>query len=521
MEYSVNETYDGYKCYLTVTFTEPILNYFRSNKFAINIDDLVKQSYISITSFTDLLNSYSIKPDDSTVFTTIDNQLDNSLIKNGGLIITFIDNKTIQFIIIPKCKNSQNTLIGFCNSKITIHIDSPTPIDAVINANLFPKVTRSDTLNKLYNLPDPVLPDDVDRCCYTYPNIYDSVDTTVKHNVTYPTESQIYVNTTTSGEIPLEGEVPVYISKVSAIFTEESSESLIPDWTSSSVSSVLYNEKNMTYVSVPWRFDTPDVMTATDMVIQQFGKNDGEPIVLDTYNTTLSSYNIEQFVFAENLPHGRYENKLFFGLDVKQNPDYIPPEPEELFTYPTKLSNNVSINICKFTTGTPHLYSNDRLLDIYTGSQSAMTQYGYDKLTLDLTSYPFLTPYDKIQIRYNYRLEPDYGTVVNNDDEIYCSTSTITLTGGYLIDFTPDSVILNNFSKLDADKLKYTVNLKVIWDGDRAERANNIRTMYEIDIDDPRAAGWDDVILEPFIWEKHVIDEEPATDNIEEETNNE
>lgn len=319
MEYSVNKTYDGYKCYVTITFTESVIDYFRNNRFSIGIDDLITRSYLSIVSFTDLINNYSIKADTAKEFTTIDNQLNNSLIKNNGLIITFIDNKTIQFILIPRCKNrdNENVIIGFCDSNINIHFDNDELDDIHVSVTLFPKITRSDTLDKLYS-GDPVLPDDVDRCCYTYPNIYDSDDTTIKHNVSYPTESQIYVNTITSAR-PVGGStmVPVYYSNVSAIFTEETSIGIIPDWSDKSVSSVLYNDKNMSYISVPYkRIDEPTIII-DDIVIQQTsGMINNEPNVISAFTTTLSSYNIMQFVYAENLPLGRYENNLFFGLDV-------------------------------------------------------------------------------------------------------------------------------------------------------------------------------------------------------------
>ena len=60
MEYSVNKTYDDYKNYITITFAESVIDYFRNNQFNIGIDDIIRQSYITITSFTDLINNYSI-----------------------------------------------------------------------------------------------------------------------------------------------------------------------------------------------------------------------------------------------------------------------------------------------------------------------------------------------------------------------------------------------------------------------------------------------------------------------------
>ena len=65
-----------------------------------------------------------------------------------------------------------------------------------------------------------------------------------------------------------------------------------------------------------------------------------------------------------------------------------------------------------------------------------------------------------------------------------------------------------------------TINVEIILNDENGERANNIRTMYEIDIEDPDAAGWDKFEKE-VVWTKHVVNEEPATDNTEEETNNE
>lgn len=524
MEYSVNKTYDGYKNYITVTFAESVIDYFRNNQFNIGIDDVIRQSYMTITNFTDLIDNYSVKPDTAAEFTTIDNQLDNSLIKNNGLVITFIDNKTLQFILIPRCTSTNNPdkLIGFSNTNITIHIESNPPTDITANVALYPYVTRENTLTPQYASADPVLPNNIDRCCYTYPNIYEA-GKEIRHNISYPTDSQLYVNTTSTAMPEADSSmVPVYFSRITAGFTKESSSGIMPDWSDESVSSVLYNEKNLSYIAIPWEFETESCeVSALTAISQTSGMVNDEPNIIDDYTMQLSAYKIRQYVYADNLPLGRYENNLFFGLNVTQDPSYTPPTPVEQFTKPEFISNNIALEIYKYVGHGEPVTGDDRELEIYT-VHPELSEYGYDILKLDLSHYPFLTNQDTIKISRSYRTIPyDYNQYPDSD-LISISTTEVNWNGP-IIDLTPTGHMSwgpGSLSNPDINGIALSIEAEIILDDENGERANNIRTMYEIDIEDPDAAGWDKFETE-VVWTKHIVNEEPATDNTEEETNNE
>ena len=532
MEYSVNKTYDDYKNYITITFAESVIDYFRNNQFNIGIDDIIRQSYITITSFTDLINNYSIKPDTAEEFTTIDNQLNNSLIKNNGLVITFIDNKTLQFILIPRCTSTNNPdkLIGFSNTNITIHVESNPPTDITANVALYPYVTRENTLIPYYSNADPVLPNNIDRCCYTYPNIYEN-GKEIRHNISYPTDSQIYVNTTSSASPdPDSSMVPVYFSKITAGFTKESSSGIMPDWSDESVSSVLYNDKNLSYIAIPWEFEPERCLVSTPTAISQTsGMVNNQPNIVDNYTMRLSAYKIRQYVYADNLPAGRYENNLFFGLNVTQDPSYVPPTPVEQFTKPEPISSNMVLKIYKYIEHGEPVEAVDRELKIYT-VDTELSEYGYDTLKLDLSHYPFLTNQDTIIISRSYQTIPYDYHQYPQDKRISISTTEVNWNGP-IIDLTPDGNMSYGgvgLPNTDINGIDLTINVEIILNDENGERANNIRTMYEIDIEDPAAAGWDKFETE-VVWTKHIVNEEPvtdnteepATDNTEEETNNE
>jgi len=524
MEYSVNKTYDGYKNYITVTFAESVIDYFRNNQFNIGIDDVIRQSYMTITSFTDLIDNYSVKPDTAEEFTTIDNQLDNSLIKNNGLVITFIDNKTLQFILIPRCTstNNPNKLIGFSNTNITIHIESNPPTDITTNVALYPYVTRENTLTPYYASADPVLPNNIDRCCYTYPNIYEA-GKEIRHNISYPTDSQLYVNTTSTAMPEADSSmVPVYFSRIIAGFTKESSSGIMPDWSDDSVSSVLYNEKNLSYIAIPWEFEPERCLVSTPTAISQTsGMVNDRPNIIDDYTMRLSAYKIRQYVYADNLPLGRYENNLFFGLNVTQDPSYTPPTPVEQFTKPEPISSNIRLEIYKYVGHGEPAVVTDRELKIYTVNPES-SEYGYDTLKLDLSHYPFLTNQDTIKISRSYRTIPyDYNQYPDSD-LISISTTEVNWNGP-IIDLTPTGHMSwgpGSLPNTGINGIEISIEAEIILDDENGERANNIRTMYEIDIEDPDATGWDKFETD-VVWTKHIVNEEPATNNTEEETNNE
>lgn len=311
MDFNISENSTDTRYLLTVEFTEPILPFLTDGTFNISIKDMLMTTTINITSLDVLQNQYGLTVPYKT---SIEDQLNNSLIKNKGIVITIPNEKTLSFTIIPRCmeKSNPNKIIGFYDSTINIHAElKGTEVDVNTTAKLYPRLERSDTLDKYAPEPDPVLPDNTDRCCYTYPDIYQDSTKKVIHNVVYNTDSEFYANSMTSANAP-SGEVPCYVSKLSAYFTAEEADGFIPDW--KNAVSWLYNDRNKSHIDIDWECLDPDYPSVySGHVISNSTDTENS----EDYWLTVSAYQINQYVFIKNLPPNRYENKLFFGLSAE------------------------------------------------------------------------------------------------------------------------------------------------------------------------------------------------------------
>ena len=330
MDFIISENSTDARYFLTVEFTEPILPFLMNGTFNISIKDMLMMTTINIASLDVLQNQYGLTV---PYRTSIEDQLSNSLIKNKGIVITIPNEKTLSFTMIPRCMEiNTNKIIGFYDSMINIHAElNGTEVDVNTTAKLYPRLVRSDTLDKYAPESDPVLPSDVDRCCYTYPDIYQDSTKKITHNVVYNTDSEFYANSTTSANTP-EGEVPSYVSKLSAYFTAEEADGFIPDW--KNVVSWLYNDRNKSHVDVDWEcLDEVPTVYNTHVV-----GNSDDVEIQENYWLTVSAYQINQYVFAKNLPPNRYENKLFFGLSAEHIDIYPPLEPVHELYMPDTLT---------------------------------------------------------------------------------------------------------------------------------------------------------------------------------------
>lgn len=330
MDFNISENSTDTRYFLTVEFTQPILPFLTNGTFNISIKDMLMMTTINIDSLDVLLNQYGLTV---PYRTSIQDQLDNSLINNKGIVITIPNDNTLSFTMIPRCMEiNTNKIIGFYDSMINIHAEyNAVTVDVNTTAKLYPRLVRSDTLDKYAPELDPVLPSDVDRCCYTYPDIYQDSTKKIAHNVVYNTDSEFYANSTTSANTP-EGEVPSYVSKLSAYFTAEEADGFIPDW--KNVVSWLYNDRNKSHVDVDWeRLDEEPAVYQTHVV-----GNSDDVEIQQNYWLTVSAYQINQYVFAKNLPPNRYENKLFFGLSAEHIDIYPPLEPVHELYMPDTLT---------------------------------------------------------------------------------------------------------------------------------------------------------------------------------------
>lgn len=330
MDFNISENSTDTRYFLTVEFTQPILPFLTNGTFNISIKDMLMMTTINIDSLDVLLNQYGLTV---PYRTSIQDQLDNSLINNKGIVITIPNDNTLSFTMIPRCmETNTNKIIGFYDSMINIHAEyNAVTVDVNTTAKLYPRLVRSDTLDKYAPEPDPVLPSDVDRCCYTYPDIYQDSTKKITHNVVYNTDSEFYANSTTSANTPPE-EVPSYVSKLSAYFTAEEADGFIPDW--KNVVSWLYNDRNKSHVDIDWEcLDEEPTVYNTHVV-----GNSTDTEIPEDYWLTVSAYQINQYVFAKNLPPNRYENKLFFGLSAEHIDIYPPLDPVHELYMPDTLT---------------------------------------------------------------------------------------------------------------------------------------------------------------------------------------
>lgn len=379
MDFNISENSTDTRYFLTVEFTQPILPFLTNGTFNISIKDMLMMTTINIDSLDVLLNQYGLTV---PYRTSIQDQLDDSLIKNKGIVITIPNEKTLSFTMIPRCMEiNTNKIIGFYDSMINIHAElNSTEVDVNTTAKLYPRLVRSDTLDKYAPEPDPVLPSDVDRCCYTYPDIYQDDTKKITHNVVYNTDSEFYANSTTSANTP-EGEVPSYVSKLSAYFTAEEADGFIPDW--KNVVSWLYNDRNKSHVDVDWEcLDTERPSVYTTHVVG----NSTDTEIPEDYWLTVSAYQINQYVFAKNLPPNRYENKLFFGLSAEHIDIYPPLDPvHELYMPDTVTFTQVNPTYV-FTGDDTHTEypCPNRLLEINNYSFPNIEQMGIEYFEINL-----------------------------------------------------------------------------------------------------------------------------------------
>lgn len=335
MDYNVIETYNEKKYSAKVVFPEDIQNYLLNGEFNFTVYDLLTNNYVEADSWTDLTANYGL----TAPFTTADEQIKNSLINNKGIVVYYLqDDFSLNVVMIPRCKNYQNNVIGFYTS--TIHFNAKYN-EELINvdfvAKLYPKIIRADNFDKyIPDAEDPILPNNVERPGYNFPDVYPD-DRKINHNLIYNTKDQIYVNTTTSAaEYP---EVPLYISKMSAYFMAEYSDSFALDL--DNAKSCLYNDRTSAEIPIDYSYDATPVVNDIHVIEQDDDAG---------YWTSVSSYNITQYLYTDKV--GRFENKLFFGLSARHEdvwPPIVPPHelylPDNiLFTVEPKYVLSADIN---------------------------------------------------------------------------------------------------------------------------------------------------------------------------------
>ena len=242
--------------------------------------------------------------------------MEENLSYNDGIAMFLAANNELDVYLVPKCKSGDH-VIGFNNCRVKIvcgygvgeGANDLTSIE--IDAPLYPRIIRDPNIEKyIPSQEDPILPNDVSRSCYTYPEI--SNENIVKHNITYNTDDSIYVNTYLSADnietdfdIPdsdeLDPNTPIYVSKLSAYFLANEPTFTFDDAVKESY---LYNNLNNT--QIPIKYNVKEGETTEFEVMQKYHN---EP-----YYATTNCYEVEQLIYTSAL--GYYKNELTFNISA-------------------------------------------------------------------------------------------------------------------------------------------------------------------------------------------------------------
>ena len=298
VDYIVNDKSTMDRFHVELTFTFDVTPYLQANTFRITIYDVMTHRDLTITA-DDLTygNSYGLVPivGPEVNPSTKAKQLDDSLIENDGIVIFFSGN-VLTIVMIPRCSNDTKT-IGFYSSSIYIQFsqDEDTKNSLTLYAALFPKILRDNKVIQYDDgVDDPVFGANKNiRPAYDFnKNISKSID-----RFDYDTKEIFYANTTFSAH--KEGEVPVYISKISAYGIDEYDSQMLSfeyDW--ENAKSYLIDEVDGTiHDNIPYNVVVPN-------------SYDIEPVL--GYTASIDNYLITQFIYRET--PGFYKNKLVFEL---------------------------------------------------------------------------------------------------------------------------------------------------------------------------------------------------------------
>ena len=284
MNYSYVENIETSAYNLTITTDEDLMKIVKSDNFEIGIYDEISglNATINKNNFQ-LFGVTDRNPDLST-------RIENSLIKNKGLLVYTDSNYVLKLKMLISCTNGEET-IGYNNSKISVWLDDKSNISTY--ACILPKLLRDDDIIQYDpNLPDPVLSGSNLRKEYDYDTSVPAQDRALVNPIisdyTCGDPYSIYVNTNIS--------VPVYYNTVSALSRLKDSEHFI---NFGSVSSFLYDDDTGSSINIPYEKNGP-----FELILD----------INDEYKANIEYYTYTQFISAngDNL----YKNNLHFVLST-------------------------------------------------------------------------------------------------------------------------------------------------------------------------------------------------------------
>lgn len=325
MNFRIEDCSTDTKFIAKVIFDDDVTSYFALDNYDVNILELTTgesrelmpvEGYPKDISF----GNFGLR----TGCPDFNLYMEENLANNDGIAMFLAANNELDVYLVPKCKCNDH-VIGFNNCRIKIvcgygvgeGANDLTSIE--IDAPLYPRIIRDPNIEKLdtsdpRQVDEPILPHDISRSCYTYPEI--SNENMVKHNITYNTDDSIYINTYLSAdnfvipnydiEMPdsdeLDPNTPIYVSKLSAYFLANEPTFKFEDAVKESY---LYNNLNNT--QIPIEYNVKNLGTVTFPVMNKYSYD-------LPFSSEVNCYEVEQLIYTSAL--GYYKNELTFNISA-------------------------------------------------------------------------------------------------------------------------------------------------------------------------------------------------------------
>lgn len=315
MNFRIEDCSTDTKFIAKVIFDDDVTSYFALNNYDVNILELTtgesrelepdtKHGYPKDISF----GNFGLR----TGCPDFNLYMEENLANNDGIAMFLAANNELDVYLVPKCKLGDQ-VIGFNNCRVKIvcgygvgeGANDLTSIE--IDAPLYPRIIRDPNIEKCDpSDSDPILPLDISRSCYTYPEI--SNENMVKHNITYNTDDSIYINTYLSADnietdiSDLDPNTPVYVSKLSAYFLANDPAFTFDDAVKESY---LYNNLNNT--QIPIKYNVENSGTVIFPVMNKYSYD-------SPFSAEVNYYEVKQSIYTSAL--GYYKNELTFTISA-------------------------------------------------------------------------------------------------------------------------------------------------------------------------------------------------------------
>lgn len=328
MNFRIEDCSTDTKFIAKVIFDDDVTSYFALDNYDVNILELTtgeSRELIPVEGYPKDISfgNFGLR----TGCPDFNLYMEENLFNNDGIVMFLAANNELDVYLVPKCKCYEH-VIGFNNCRVKIvcgygigeGANDLTSIE--IDAPLYPRIIRDPNIEKYDptdpRQKDPVLPSDVSRSCYTYPEI--SNENMVKHNITYNTDDSIYVNTYLSADnietdfvipdydtdIPdldeLDPNTPVYVSKLSAYFLADDPAFTFKDAVKESY---LYNNLNNTQIPIKYNVENSGTIMLPIMNKYSYDL---------PFSAEVNYYEVEQLIYTSAL--GYYKNELTFTISA-------------------------------------------------------------------------------------------------------------------------------------------------------------------------------------------------------------